>query len=91
MKLVKLNRRYKAFKDWGHTWAFRWDGYDPKSCNVVESIMKEMYGSQYRWNEKEYRDWRATFGSPRRNGPRPYWVSFKDESVASVVLLKLQN
>lgn len=87
MKLVKLNRRYKAFKEYGHRWAFRFDSYDPKVVGPVERIFQDMHGSQYMWHRQTV--WRATFGSPTRNGPRPYWVSFTNEQDATVVLLQL--
>ena len=92
MKLVKLNRRYKAFKEYGHQWAFRWESYDTKDCAKVERIMQDMHGSQYRWDKNASRAWQASFGHPTRgNSYRPYWVSFTDEHDATVILLKLQD
>lgn len=89
MKLVKLNRRHKAFKEYGHQWAFRWDSYDSKSCPKVEKIMQDMHGSQWRWNKNESRTWQANFGhATRGNVYRPYWISFTDEADATVVLLQ---
>lgn len=89
MKLVKLNRRYKAFKEYGHNWAFRFNGYDPGVIMKVERIFHNMHGSQYTYRGPT--QWRACFGSPSKYGPRPYWVSFKNESDATVVLLALEN
>ena len=90
MRLVKLNRRYKAFKEEGHTWAFRFSGYDPKIVGRVEKIFQDLHGSQYKyWGQANA--WKACFGSPRPNGPRPYWISFRDEYDATVVLLRLES
>jgi hypothetical protein len=92
MKLVKLNRRHKAFKEYGHQWAFRWNSYDTKTCPRVEGIMQDLHGSQWRWNKNESRIWQANFGHVTRgNSYRPYWISFTDEADATVVLLQVQN
>jgi len=92
MKLVKLNRRHKAFKEYGHQWAFRWNSYDTKTCPRVEGIMQDMHGSQWRWSKNDSRIWQANFGHVTRgNSYRPYWISFTDEADATVVLLQVQN
>ena len=93
MKLVKLNRRYKAFKDYGHIYAFRFTEWDRKA-DRVEKMFSDAYGSQYAWSSRadsNFRNWRASFGnrSPRSR-IRPYWISFKDESMATLVLLKVE-
>ena len=85
MKLIKLNRRYKAYKDYGHTYGFRFDSWD-KDSTVVEKILHDMLGSQYSYNNV----WKSTFGSrPRASQSRPYFITFRDESIATVVMLKL--
>lgn len=88
MKLVKLNRRHKAFKELHHKWAFRFDSYDSKICNKIERIMQDMHGSQYSWNSTAC--WKASFGSHvRGNSYRPYWISFTNEADATAVLLQV--
>ena len=90
MRLVKLDKRHKAFKEMGHRWAFRWEKYDIKSCPHVEGIMHEMHGSQYSY--KSTSAWKSGFGSPiRGNIYRPYWVSFTDEQDATMILLRLDT
>lgn len=91
MKLIKLNRRHKAFKENGHRWAFRWDSYDPKTCYQVERILNDMHGSQYYWNSRDQPTWKANFGHAVKgnHGYRPYWISFTDEADATVVLLQV--
>lgn len=88
VKLVKLNRRHKAYKDLGHRWAFRWDSYDTKNCAKVENIFYAMHGSQYRASCL----WKSNFGHANRgNVYRPYWISFVNEADASLVLLQIQH
>ena len=94
MKLIKLNRRYRAFKEYGHTCAFRFDTWSRESTRV-ENIMSTMLGSQYTTTSGDivarFRDWRATFGTrPNINLPRPYMISFRDESIVSLVMLKME-
>ena len=93
MKLVKLNRRYKAFKDYGHVYAFRFAEWGIKA-DKVEKMFKDAYGSQYARSSRvdsNFRNWRASFGNRNpRNRVRPYWISFKDESMATLVLLKVE-
>ena len=93
MKLVKLNRRYKAFKDYGHIYALRFPEWDRKA-DKVEKMFSDAYGSQYSWTpggNSNFRNWRSCFGNkhPQR-GIRPYWISFKDESMATLVILKME-
>ena len=91
MKLVKLDRRYKSHKQFGHNWAFvfsRWG----KSARLVEIIFSKMYGDQqHRGHNHGQVDWRGTFQSKRVNDFRPYIVSFKNQSDATVVLLQLDQ
>jgi len=90
VKLVKLNRRHKAYKDLGHNWAFRWDSFNSKTCSQVEKIMQGMHGSQYRYNVNPV--WKSGFGHvPRGSVYRTYWISFVNESDASAVLLQVQQ
>jgi hypothetical protein len=87
MKIIKLNRRYKAFKEQGHTVGLRFYSW----CNEAgpyEKYLTKMYGSQYAYNHNE---WRCGFGSrPRRNEPRPYFITLRDEKVLTAMLLAVQ-
>ena len=100
MKLVKLDRRHKAFKDYGHAYAIRFAEWDMKASKV-EKIFTDAYGSQYAWSsgvDSHFRNWRAYFvirgASFGIRNPqsriRPYWISFKDESMATLVILKME-
>jgi hypothetical protein len=89
MKLVKLDRRHRAYKEFGHTWAFRWNHYDLATCPKVEKIMNDLHGSQ--WNYRTTPKWQSRFGehgTHRRQG-RTYWISFLDEQDTTIVLLKM--
>ena len=87
MKLIKLNRRYKAYKDYGHTYGFRFDGWNGDSARV-ERMLESMLGSQYK-HYNSYQ-WKATFGNrSKANQSRPYFITFRDESIATMVMLKL--
>jgi hypothetical protein len=44
MKIIKLNRRYRAFREYGHTYAFRFDTWN-REVNRVEDIMSAVLGS----------------------------------------------
>lgn len=91
MKLVKLNRRHKAYKELGHNWAFRFDSYDYKVCPVIERVFHDMHGGQFAYTHHTPR-WKANFGSPTRGSCyRTYWISFFDERDATVVLLQTAN
>ena len=87
MKLIKLNRRYKAYKDYGHTYGFRFNSWN-KYAGLVERAMTDVLGNQYKnWNSYE---WKGTFGSRSKvTGSKPYFITFRDESIATVVMLKL--
>jgi hypothetical protein len=91
MRLVKLNRTHKAYKEHHHKWAFRFDSYDSKECSKIERILYGMHGSQYGYYNHDP-IWRAGFGSHARgNSYRTYWISFTNESDATIVLLQLNS
>ncbi len=89
MKLIKLNRRYTAFKEHGHKWAFRWDTYDGVVCAQVERIFQNLHGSQYNFKTGP---WRSNFGYWSKNRTaKPFWITFTDEQDASLVLLRMNS
>jgi hypothetical protein len=92
MRLIKLNKTHKAYKEHHHQWAFRFDSYDSKQCPKIERIMHDTLGSQYSYSGHSP-VWKSNFGSPVRgyNGYRPYWISFINEADATLVLLQLNN
>ena len=82
MKIVKLNRRFKMFREHGHTVAMRFNGWS-KQISAYESACRARLGSEYKNNS-----WSGHFGT--RNGRtdfRPYWITFRNESDLTLVLL----
>jgi hypothetical protein len=87
MKIIKLNRRYKAFKEEGHTVGLRFDSWSAEA-GPYEKYLTKMYGSQYAYNHNV---WRCGFGSRSgRNNPRPYFITMRDEKVLTAMLLAVQ-
>jgi hypothetical protein len=84
MKIVKLNRRFKQFRDHGHTIALRFNSWGPK-CRDLEKIAERRLGGSG-WNR--YGDWCAYFGASNGHSDRrTYWISFRRESDLTMVLL----
>jgi hypothetical protein len=82
MKLIKLDRRHNLYHK-GYRYAFRLDRWTTDS-NKIERAVKELEG--FRWD--------MTFwGKPgcKSNGytSRPYYIGVRNESTATMVLLKL--
>ena len=83
MRLIKLDRRHNLYHK-GYCYAFLIDRWSSDS-NKVEKAVKELEG--FRWD--------STFwGKPKFNRTlgytsRPYYVGVKNESTATMVLLKL--
>jgi len=85
MKIVKLNRRYKQFRENGHTMALRFESYDSKKVPAYENACRERLGGTG-WNRQA--NWWSGFGSPNRgNTHRPFWITFRNESELTLVLL----
>lgn len=79
MKLIKLDGRH-TLKRRGYDWAFRFRGWDTRSVKV-EAAVKQLEGWRYD----------MTFsGKPTgRYTGRLYYVGVKNESTATIVLLKV--
>lgn len=79
MKVIKLDRRHNLYHK-GYRYAFLVDRFSTDS-NRIEKAVKELEG--WRWD--------CTFwGKPKTNSwTRPYYVGFKNESTATMALLKL--
>ena len=87
MKIVKLNRRFKQFKENGHTVALRFESYQPQTIAAYEKICRaRLRGHGY----NREADWYSYFGhAPNSNSPRPYWITFRRESELTLVLLSV--
>ena len=86
MKVVKLNRRFKKFKEDGHTVALRFNKYSPATVRNIEDVCRLKLGFQYSFNSI----WSGYFGCKNgRNSSRPYWISFRNEADLTLVLLSV--
>ena len=77
MKLIKLDRRHNLYHK-GYRYAFRVNRWDTGS-NQIERAVKELEG--WRWDN-------TIWGKPKE-GSRPYYIGMKNESTATMAMLKL--
>lgn len=85
MKVVKLNRRFRQFKENGHTVGLRFSSY-PKSVPYETAAKKKLGGGGWVCHDL----WYSYFGHGRVAGYRPYWITFRNESDATLVLLSAE-
>ena len=84
MKVVKLNRRFKQFREHGHTVALRFDSWS-KAAGAMERVVPDRLGGSG-WNR--YADWCSYFGKSNGHSDRKtYWITFRRESDLTLVLL----
>lgn len=85
MKVVKLNRRFKQFKEHGHTVGLRFSGYTESI--PYETATKNKLGAGG-WVRNHL--WYSYFGDrSSRYHSRPYWITFRNEADATLVLLSV--
>ena len=73
------------FKEHGHTVAMRFDGWSQQIA-VYQSVCQSRLGSEY----KNF-SWSSHFGTRNsRTDIRPYWITFRNESDLTLVLLSVQ-
>ncbi len=77
MKLVKLDRRHNLYHK-GYTYAFKLSRWSDNS-HKIEKAVKELEG--WRWDN--------TFWGKPKEGSRPFYIGVRNESTATMVLLKL--
>ena len=85
MKVIKLNRRYKLYKEHGYQVGLKFDCWDT-DARAVENICKEMFGCK-QWDPGKS-DWYEYFGKRVVFGSTPYWIMLRKESHLSMVMLK---
>lgn len=85
MKLIKLNRRFRQFKEHGHTVAFRFaKGHTPEAVAIEKAAQKRLKDNGWSRNHV----WYSYYGDrPNRDAPRPFWITFRNEADATLVLL----
>jgi hypothetical protein len=82
MKVVKLNRRFRQFKEHGHTVGLRFPSYTESA--PYETATKKKLGDGG-WQRHDL--WYSYFGHGRVDGYRPYWITFRNEADATLVVL----
>ena len=83
MKIVKLNRRYRAFLNHGHEVGLRFDGYSTEA-RQAERTAERLRGNQYQNGAR----WAARFSKSRlAEDPRPFWITFLYPEDLTLVLL----
>jgi hypothetical protein len=88
MKIIKLNRRYKQFKEHGHFAGLRFHTWSHRA-QVVENAFKDITRTNG-WDRGGA--WYAYFGKvSRRTDARPYFITVRDESLLTMALLKVNN
>jgi hypothetical protein len=87
MKVVKLNRRFRQFKEHGHTVALRFEGWTKKATEV-EKVCRERLKAGG-WSRDQ--NWYSYYGERNsrydRDVARPYWITFRNEADLTLVLL----
>lgn len=83
MKLIKLDRRHNLYHK-GYGLAFKFDGWNTHA-SMVEIAVQRLEG--YHWNNTFWgKAIRSEFGYIV---VRPYYIAVKNESTATMVLLKV--
>ena len=82
MKVVKLNRRFRQFKEHGHTMGLKFPSYTESV--PYETVAKKKLGDGGFMRSDL---WYSYFGDRRHQGYRPYWITFRNAADATLVVL----
>jgi hypothetical protein len=85
MKIVKLNRRFRQYKEYGHTVALKFPhGHNLDAVAIEKACRARLEG--HGWLREH--DWYGYYGErSSRYDLRPYWITFRRESDLTLVLL----
>ena len=83
MKVVKLDRRFRQFKQHGHVIAVRCDSWLGEGVALEKICNAKLEGHGYMPDN----DWHAYFGKDNGRANRPFWISFRRETDLTLVLL----
>jgi hypothetical protein len=90
MKVVKLNRRFRNRRDYGHEIALRFDTWDNQAARY-EQAAHDLLGNQFS-GYPSYPYWRGHFGVASGHTPqKPYWISFRDPAHLTMVMLRVDQ
>jgi hypothetical protein len=84
IKVIKLNGRYRLYKEHGCTHAIRFGSWSAEA-GKVESFLRERYGSEYAYSN--YGPWKTHWGKSAGHNPRPYYIGVRDEEMIFVAKL----
>jgi hypothetical protein len=84
IKVIKLNGRYKLYKDYQMSHAIRFGSWSTEA-GKVESFLRERYGSEYNWNRQHV--WKTHWGKSASHEPRPFYIGVRDEEMIFVAKL----
>lgn len=85
MKVVKLNRRFRQFKEHGHTVGLKFFGYT-ESIPYETATKNKLGGGGYIRSSL----WYSYFGDrSSRYHSCPYWITFRNEADLTLVLLSV--
>jgi hypothetical protein len=78
-KVIKLNRRYKLYKEHGCTYAIRYNTWST-DAGKVEYFLRERYGGEYTY--KNHRpSWKTHWGKSNGRDLRPYFIGVMNEEM----------
>jgi len=85
MKVVKLNRRFRQFKEHGHTVALKFPHGITSDAQAIHKVCsRKLKGNG--WDRSD--TWYSYYGDrPRRDAVRPYWITFRNEADLTMILL----
>ena len=80
VKVIKLNNRFKLYKEYRMEHAIRFRTWD-SSVTKVELFRREHFGPEYVWGHNTQTQWKTHWGKPNRNMPRPYFIGVRSEDM----------
>lgn len=92
MKIVKLNRRFRQFKEHGHVVALRFDGdYVNKAARYEQACRERLSSHGWLRNHSWYGYYGARNRQHDRDAARPYWITFRNEADLTMILLTVDR
>ena len=99
MKVIELNRRYLAYRRYGHTVGIRWDQFWddhnstilPRKMGVACTDTLGAAASLRYGNVLDDNRWCEYFGTAKRRGdPRPYYITFRNRQDMLMAMMRVE-
>lgn len=90
MKTIRLNRRYRLYKEHGYQMGLRFANYsnvNQKKIQAIETACRKIFGNNGWLPDHNWYCYRSVV---RHNRPAPYFIMFRRESDMTMALLKAQ-